>query len=361
MTMFWNPANLSDIGGTEVEANVNAVVPVVKVRLDPIPAFGFPGSEEGDIGKYALVPSLYAGHRLSDRVVVGAGINAPFGLATRYPDTSILNASGVAGTSKIFSLDFNPAASVDVADWLTLAAGVQVQYVKVRYTRQALGPLGISQLVGDDVAFGFTAGMKLRPARGTEIGIGYRSHVNHGLSGRLSTANAGDFEIRATGLDLPDIVTFGIRQKLSPRLRLMAGGEWQRWSRFDTVTVAGGPAPIPFRFDYNNGGFWSVGGEYDVTGNFTIRTGAGREISPIREEVRTFRLPEADGTWLSSGMSYSFNRRFKLDLAYTLLFSKEAPVRAAGAGSTVDANGPFSGRSRVRTHFFSVALTSRFD
>jgi long-chain fatty acid transport protein len=340
---------------------VNLVVPIAKVELDPVPAFGFPGSDEGDIGKDALVPSIYGARRLSDRIVIGVAVNSPFGLATRYPWDSILHGAGVAGTSKLLTINVNPAISVEVMDWLTVAAGVQAQYVDVRYTRQALGPLGISRLTGDDLAFGFTAGVKVRPASGTEIGIGYRSAVDHKLRGLLKTANAGDFDVERANLNLPGMLTVGIRQSITKRLRVMAGGEWQRWSRFDTVTVEGGPADLPLRFNYEDGGFVAVGGEYDATSELTVRAGVGREISPIDDRVRTFRLPEGDGLWLSAGLSYSFNGRFALDLAYSILDSEGVPIPAAGAGSIVDANGPFSGRGDTQVHFFSAALRARLD
>ena len=70
---------------------------------------------------------------------LGVGINAPFGLVTEYDGDSILNQTGVAGKSEVLSLNVNPAVSVEVTDWLTLALGAQVQYFDARLTRQALG------------------------------------------------------------------------------------------------------------------------------------------------------------------------------------------------------------------------------
>ena len=39
---------------------------------------------------------------------------------------------------------------------------------------------------------------------------------------------------RSTISTLPDIVTFGIRQRITDRFRVMAGAEWSNWSRFQT-------------------------------------------------------------------------------------------------------------------------------
>ena len=118
------------------------------VKLDPQPQLGFPGSDEGNIAQDAFVPAGYAAYRLNDRIVLGVGINVPFGLATEYDEDSILNQTGVAGKSEVFSLNVNPAVSVEVTDWLALALGAQIQYFDARLTRQALGPLGVSTARG---------------------------------------------------------------------------------------------------------------------------------------------------------------------------------------------------------------------
>jgi long-chain fatty acid transport protein len=212
-SMFWNPANLSDVDEFEVEANATIVLPATEVTLDPVPGLGVPGFDEGNIAHDEFVPSSYAAYRLTDRIVLGLAINSPFGLVSKYGGGSILNSTGVAGTSKVFTLNVNPAISIDVTDWLTVGAGAQIEYFDVRLSGQSLGPLGNSLLEGNDVGYGFTAGIRLMPVQGTEIGIGYRSFIDHKLDGTLKTSNAGNFDVGYDDVNLPDIVSLGIRQK----------------------------------------------------------------------------------------------------------------------------------------------------
>jgi long-chain fatty acid transport protein len=294
-SMFWNPANLSDVRRIETEAVGTGIIGDSHVKLDPEPQLGFPGSDEGNIAKNAFVPAGYGAVRLTDRVVLGVGINAPYGLRTEYDNDSILYQTGVAGKSEVSSVNLNPAVAVEVTDWLALALGAQVQYFDARLTRQALGPLGVSTAKGDDVGFGFTAGVKVTPAPGTEIGVGYRSFIDQELDGTLETGTAGDFDVKYDGVNLPDIVTLGIRQRITDRFRVMAGGEWANWSRFDSVEVEGGPAPIELPFDYEDSWFFSGGGEFDVTERAAVRAGIGYQLSPIDDNVRTYRVPYNDG------------------------------------------------------------------
>ena len=354
-SMFWNPANLSDVKRIQTEVVASGIFPDVNVKLDPQPLLGFPGSNEGNIAHAAFVPAGYAAYRLHQRIVVGLGVNVPFGLATEYDDNSILHQTGVAGKSEVVSINVNPAVSFQATDWLALALGAQVQYFEARLTRQALGALGPSTLDGDDVGFGLTAGIKVAPVAGTEIGLGYRSSVQHELDGTLDTANAGEFDVKYDDVNLPDLVTLGIRQKVTERFRVMAGAEWSNWSRFEAVTIKDGPAPIELAFDYDDGWFVSVGGEFDLTRQVTVRSGIGYEWGPIDDNVRTYRIPDGDRLQLSAGVSYRLNERFSFDVGYSFAAVEDMAIRAADAGGP-DANGPFSGSADTHVHYIAAAL-----
>lgn len=354
-SMFWNPANLSDVQRIETELVGSGIFPEVDVKLDPQPLLGFPGSDEGNIAHAAFIPAGYAAHRLNDRVVLGVGINVPFGLATKYDGDSILHQTGVAGKSEVFSLNVNPAVSLEVTDWLAFALGAQVQYFQARLTRQALGPLGNSTLDGDDVGFGLTAGIKVTPVPGTEIGLGYRSFIDHELDGKLETGNAGAFHVKYDNVNLPDVVTLGIRQRITDRFRVMAGAEWTNWSRFDTVKVEGGPAPIDLPFEYDDGWLFSLGAEFDATQRATVRAGIGYELSPIDDNVRNYRLPYNDGLLLSAGTSYRLGERFSFDIGYSFFSVEDMEILAANSGGP-DANGPFSGRADTHVHYIAAAI-----
>ena len=354
-SMFWNPANLSDVHRIEIEAVGSGVFPEVDVKLDPQPLLGFPGSDEGNIAHNAFVPAGYAACRLNDRVVLGVGVNSPFGLVTKYDGASILYQTGVAGKSEALSLNINPAVSFEVTNWLAFALGAQIQYFEARLTRQALGVLGTSTLDGDDVGFGLTAGIKITPVPGTEIGLGYRSFVQHELDGTLETTNAGVSDVHYNGVNLPDMLTLGVRQRITDRFRVMAGAEWTNWSRFDTVKIDDGPAPIDVPFEYDDGWLFSFGGEFDVTPRAAVRAGIGYELSPIDDNVRNYRLPYNSGLLLSAGASYRLDERFSFDIGYSFFSVEDMEILAADTGGP-DANGPFSGRADTHVHYVSAAI-----
>jgi long-chain fatty acid transport protein len=355
-SMFWNPATLSHVEGIEIEAAVAGVIPIAEVDY-AAPALAIPLTNVDDITEDALVPSAYTAMRVNERLVLGVGMNAPFGLATDYPFASSIRANGVAGTAEVFSLNLNPAVSYQVTDWLSLAVGAQLQYVSVDYTAVGLPVLGITALDGNDIGVGFTAGALLTPFPGTEIGVGYRSFIDHELDGSLESQTLGmSFDATASGLDLPDTVSVGIRQRVTDRFRVMAGAEWANWSRFDTLTVDIPGSTIPLPFDYDDGWFVSGGAEFDVTPALTLRGGIGYEFSPIGDSARTFRLPDNDRLWVSAGASYTPNDRVSFNAGYSFIRPKETDLLAATAGGPIG-NGPFLGTADAVIHVVSAGVT----
>ena len=137
-------------------------------------------------------------------------------------------------------------------------------------------------------------------------------------------------------LNLPDVVTVGLRQGIGDRFTLLAGVEWSNWSRIGTANLYqpnGAPATIVgsaviFPFQYHDGWFYSLGGEYMLNPAWTVRAGIAYEKSPITDDVRTARLPDNDRMWYSVGASYkpASLRGFTFDAGYSFIDVKNAPI-----------------------------------
>ncbi len=347
-SMFWNPATLSQVMGLEFESGISGVMPISDVMVTtPVLV------DEGDVGQDALVPNSYAAYRVNDQVILGVGVNAPFGLATKYGPGGVIGPAGVAGASDIFSLNVNPNVAYQINDYVTIAAGLQIQYADADINPVAAGA-GLGRLMGDDVSFGFTAGIHVMASENTEIGLGYRSWQEVDLDGTFAVG--GPTFASTASLELPDLVTFGIRHKLNDYWRVMAGVEWANWSRFDTVTVAtSGAGTIPLPFNYNDSWYFSAGAEYMWNDQVTVRGGVAWELSPLDNANRTFRLPDDDRLWLSVGGSYKANDRYSFDVGYSFLTTFDTQIASAAAGGPA-ANGPFGGDADAQIHILSAAL-----
>lgn len=316
-SMFWNPATLAlhaDEGFVS-ETSASLIIPYSKAST---PA---PGS--GNIGVTTPVPASYMSYAISDRLVLGMGVNAPFGLATK----SDMWAGAAQGQkSKVASYDFSPTVGFKISDGISVGAGLQLNYLDVTLTNSH--PL-LGQFVdvnGNDWGIGFTLGALLQPTETTSIGIGYRSAMKHTLEGSGTTRapvplHLTDWDISAP-FTSPETVTVGVAQKVGDSLTLKGGIEWTNWSRFKSLDIsfAGTPLVLSTHENWKDGWFYSVGGDYDVNDALTLRAGVAYEKSPVPDGWRTVRMPDNDRYWLSMGGSYKLTDRATANLSYSHVF-----------------------------------------
>jgi long-chain fatty acid transport protein len=335
--MFWNPATISQhtAQGYVSESNISGIIPYSRAKNGA----GFVGAaDSGNIGVDEIVPASYSVYGLTDEITLGLAINAPFGLST---NSEIWQGSLHGDKSDVFTMNFNPMVAYKPADWITVAAGVQGEYMKVKLSSQ-LPPVGttVFQAKADDVAFGFTVGVLLEPTDDLDIGIGFRSSMKHSLDGSgvsLLTQAAGDLSAR---LKTPELVTVGVRYQLNDQWKLMGGVEWANWSRFKNLTVNFDTSAIPLTTveNWKDSWFFSAGVEYALNDRLTLRGGAAFEKSPVPEATRTPRLPDNDRYWLSVGASYRVNDWLTTNLAYSHIFMKGGNVALAGPPSPLTAS-----------------------
>lgn len=338
-SMFWNPAVITMNPGFVAEQNLTYVGLSSDIRPAPgtNPGFARLGGS-GDIGQGAVVPAGASSYQLNDRLWLGLSTGAPFGLATK-PNQAW--AGEVYGrSSRIFSLAINPVIGFKVNEWLSLAAGSNIEYFRLTL-RQALPIPGFlptvypsSFLKGESWGVGFTAGATLTPRDGTVLGIGYRSSVHHDIEGAIGVPLvalaplAGQVRSR---LNTSDKLSVGLVQAISPVARVDLGFEWDQWSRLGTIGIVSNRLGLPVSnlpLNYKDGSTYSIGADYDAAPNLTLRTGFAYESSPIDFTNRSVRLPDGDRYIASVGASYRWNERLTLNLAYSHFFLDRSRILA---------------------------------
>jgi long-chain fatty acid transport protein len=358
-SMFWNPAVITMAPGWQTELSLSLIIPRVDINpLPSVPTFVFGGS--GDIGQDAIVPASYNSYQINDMLWVGLSSTSPYGLVTDPRD----NWAGqvYSRSSKIFSLNVNPVVGIKINDWISVAAGPSLQYFDIRLKRAAAVTPGAPSVTldGDDIGFGFTAGVTLTPFAGTTIGIGYRSQIDHELEGTV-TSPTGRIPI-SSDLTTPDQLTIGISQVITPALTVHAGFEWTNWSVLETPLVVGpgGTIVTDLPLNYDDGFFYSLGFDYRLTDQLTLHAGVAYEESPIDTEIRSTRLPDNDRIWASVGASYQWNNKLSFDIAYTHIFAKETDIRILPGHQDYEGL-PFVADVDSAVDIVSVGLRYRWD
>lgn len=375
-SMFWNPATMTQFKGIVNESGFSTIFPrVSQTPLAGSTLAGPPLFYQGvsNSGDNALVGNGYTSYQISPNLWLGVGFNAPFGLSVSFQDPWAGRNYGLDTTIKTYNL--NPNIAYRINDWISIGVGVQAQYASIRQeTGFAPFPPSDVILYGKGWGFGATAGVTFTPWASTTIGLGWRSAINQDIHGTLVVpggvpgSTPGSVE---TTINLPDIVSLGIRHQFDPRWTVMGTVEWSNWSRIGTVNVNqlnGAPATIlgasvALPIQYDDGWFFSAGAEYRWTERLTVRGGLGYEISPITDQVRTTRLPDNDKFWTSVGLSWKVAPFAHFDLAYTHLFVKDTNINISAASGNPSFNGSvtYIGTADSHVDIFSASLVVRFD
>jgi long-chain fatty acid transport protein len=369
-SIFWNPAGVSIARGLEAEADGSLIVPDTHIAgtatFEPVPpldAFlgpsvplSFLDSNGGELAGPAFVPALYAGMPLSDRLAVGFGFNGPFGLVTK-PDNQNWAGQFEARTSELRTYNFNPVASYRLTPTLAVGAGAQVEFADATLKSafpnlaaflvpppnvvSAFGGSNPNVVIdGDDFGLGYTLGMLWHPSGGTDIGLGFRSSVDHTIDGNISVAGVPALGSAKTSVDLetPEIATASARQKISKRMTLLGTIEWTNWSDLNQVVVkartsnpnlgavAGSPVTV-LPLHWHDGWFFSGGAEFQINDRTTVRGGVAYEESPIQNATeRTARDPDTNRIWLSLGAAYNWSATTSVNLAYSHVFFEDGAI-----------------------------------
>lgn len=344
-TIYFNPAAMTQLQGVQVSAGGSALIASARqtnrgsFRSIPGSTVRAPisGNDGGNpFDSVIPIPNFYTSAQITDRLWVGLGVNAPFGLKLEYDDGFFGRYDSIYTDLKTYNIQ--PSAAYKLTDNLSIGGGVDVQYVEATLTNALpqLSPLlptdGFARLKGDDWSVGWNAGL-FYTTGDTNFGVHYRSGIKHKLAGTQTISGlvgpiaAGNGALDATApLDLPDIATVSMMHKLTPDLRAMITGKWYNWSKFKGIAVTSATGTTNKELDYRDSYSVSVGGEYDVSPALTLRAGTMFDRTPTNPQYLTTRVPDGDRVWLTGGMTWNISPAAALNLSYAHTFVEKANI-----------------------------------
>jgi long-chain fatty acid transport protein len=368
-TIFNNPAGMTEFTGDRAQVDASAIIPSEKFSGSAASSFlglaSFPisGGNGGDAGKFGFIPAAYVLHSFSPDFKAGLALTVPFGLKTQYESTWVGRYFGIK--SEIETIDINPNFAYRVNNWLSVGAGVSANYLYADLTRAvdlnaATGrlpgtlPDANFRFNGADWAWGYNAGVLLKPLEGTNIGLAYRSRILHKLQGDANFTNVfppllGIPAFRAAlasspsvaPLNLPGNLDLSVTQKITDQLRIAGDVQWTNWSQVQSLAVRrdSGSVITSVPEHFRDTVFVSLGATYNFDDNWTFRAGVAYDESPVTDGFRTVALPDADRFWIAAGIGYKFSNGFSVDAGYAHIF---IPDRAS-LSSSVNSNLGFTG------------------
>ncbi|MGA7578324.1 MAG: OmpP1/FadL family transporter [Desulfobaccales bacterium] len=354
-TIFYNPAGLVQLPGTQVMGGFSTFFPRADIATYGGPSETLTGLETGP----TFVPHFFASHQLAERLWLGLGINSPFGLGVKYPD----NWPGDVNVIKanIQTVNFNPTAAVKITDYLSAGGGLDVMYFNFDEDRVLplpyIGPQTLS-LDGHSWGLGYNFGLLLKPLDYLSIGISYRSQVRQQISSPayFQPFNILDANVRSSVI-LPDEIFTGIMVRPLQKLSLEAGIVYTRWGllktfdfRFDNPL-----GTLSAREDWHDNWRGQFGVEYQALPWLALRAGYALEDEPMPDKYADYLVPTPNlrhNFCFGAGFSY---QDINLDLAYYLVYMPDHTVNESQAAGVL----PTTYEGRV-SHAAVISVSYKF-
>ena len=360
---FFNPATIAGLERANVTMEGRIFVPSVRIEAEratsPLGMDITGAGNSGDLAGIVGAPGGFAAIPLAKNIWLGIGASGHFAV-------DIDADPGWAGRFQLLKTDivgwnFSSALVVRVTDWLALAGGVQIQHLTGEFEKSELiptffGPLeSRGFLEGDDWATGGIAGILLTPTDSTRIGIGYRSQLSHRLKGTAGAVLPGipiPVDSAEFDVDLPDIVSVGLEQRISPTLRIFLEGQWVGWSRFKGFDIAfGSGRPNELRAqDWDDTWMGAIGFGYMIQPGTEITAGVHYDTAVTDGGGNTLS-PDGNRTMVALGLNHKVMDRGVLSLYYAHVFFEDAPIEV-----TQPRSGSFEGTFEADLDIIGLSL-----
>lgn len=397
-TLYYNPAGMSRLDGTQISVGLTSVVPDSSFTNEdstaPKAGVGNPNTSGNNGGHFAprmvTVPSLYMTHQIDNRFHVGLAVYVPYGAQLDYGNWAGRYA---LENIKLASLNINPSVSFKFNEHHAVALGVSAQHMQADLQKAVnvgalLGssqPDGQAKFTASGWGYGFNLGYMYTLDEHTRFGLAYRSKIKQTLSGTARwTFNQSSALVQAqaralhpdsassTDVTTPASASANFYHELDARWAVMGNVTWTGHSDMQNIDIKlTGTTQGDMRINQNWKDSWlyALGANYKYSDNLLLRTGVAYDQSPVSSDTyRHPALPDSDRYWLSLGGNYKINKQSSVDLAYSYVFFKDAKVNytdscapSASATTTCTGNGETTkGTYKTRLQMLGMQYNYRF-
>lgn len=315
-------------------------------------------------GGVAAIPAMHYGARITNKMVFGLSVAAPFGLKTEYDGTSPARYVGTLSSLKIINI--SPSLAYAFTDAWSIAAGPDYQKGMIKVD----SAYGTGATTGDgwlknrleDWALGYHAGILYSPKKDMRFGLHYRSRVDYyGFGSTELNTLGGIVNMNVSGqMTLPEAVLASAYVGFTDSLALTIDAQWTHWSRFEELrfqyatTLTDKVTPEQFK----NTMRLAMGANWQVNDHLTWRIGTAYDATPTHTATRTVRVPDSSRIWAAIGAHYHSSDKLSFDFGYAHLFFRKAWVDDKGPEGTL---ARFYGSFRSYANLLGVQVNWAFE
>lgn len=388
--VYYNPAAMTDIKSETFSGGLFGAY--VKGQLRDFNVTNKAG-DKLELGKYyddggdfvpdSAFPFLYYVQPITNDIYAGLGFFPAFSTHTRYSKKAIVGE--FAGATKLQVLDLQPTFAYKINEMISIGAGLDFYFASGELSKMAEPKAnGFSADViikGKDNTMGWHAALKVKPIKGTSIGLTYHAETKIDLKG------SGDFiQIETDGrrgrtgkenahvpIPLPQAIDLSLAQEITNDLTLLTSITWMQWSVFQNLDVIGEEGG----FISNKQGTLNENGKYHYIAHvntawkdaYTFNIGANYQLNQAwllragymydqnagqSDTIGISRVPGNNQKWWTAGFNYKFSESLSIDAGMSYI----EPVKIRIDDSDVDLdNVPLKKSPRARANSEVNALT----
>ena len=345
--MAYNPASLTKIQGEKAKVSATYISPHGRYKVEGGLSGNFPGNmTEGHNRVHpAWAPGMYYAKQLNDKEFIGFGSYARFGNSCQFEPGSFPGLNNTSSKINGMSVGVNYAKKLDNKWSASLGAEINYAWLQVDKTKPyALGgtPADKMQIEGESYALGWNAAANYAFDDKNEMGIVYRSAVNHSMEANVRDKLTGHGFTDAYGcVTLPESVMIGYGHKFNDKTRVELNGTWTRWSRFDSLDMTfNGVHTEKDPKNWKDGWRYAIGVEHKLSDKYSLLGGIAYDESGIPDYElgnpdsvgADFMVPTGTRTTFTIGGQYHDNKQ---TVALTVGYMKVGDLFIEGMSTVV--------------------------
>lgn len=360
-SVYFNPASISQLDRSSFTLGANAIF--TKSEFNNINSNT--NGVEGKTEETGYVPNVYWVQPLTEKFTLGLGINAPYGLASKYGNEWI--GRYLATHSELEVANVNAVLAIELNQQWSLGLGLNYQAADVTLKGQVDSTFGINpqpatdssaRIQGDDDDLVADLSVFFKPSDRTQLGLVWRQGGEFDLEGSASfTANAlcspgagyptGAPPAPTTGticaatlgtlagdarahVELPDTLTFSLSHRFTRDWWVhvdIASTQWDSINVIDIINTNNGLSVNQLDLEYENSMRYALGFSYKSDCPWSWRFGIAYDEAPQTSPARVNpRIPDENRLWLTGGFNYRFTDNFSLDVGYAYINVDDADI-----------------------------------
>ncbi|WP_061771112.1 outer membrane protein transport protein [Serratia symbiotica] len=266
--------------------------------------------DANNIAPSAWVPNLHYVHPINQQFALGGSVTSNYGLATKYNDGYM--AGSVGGKTDLKTLNVNLSGAYRLNQHFSFGLGCNAVYARDENNRYS---------------FTYRSVVKIKFDGNYKSDLPTQYNPFLGAVG-LPLGTSNNTIPAHLPLNLPEIGELSGYNKVAPQWAVHYNLTYTRWSQFKELKATNNEQVLlkkneDFRDAYRT----ALGVTYFYDDNWIFRTGIAFDVSPVAVQYRSISIPDQNRLWLSTGVSYAFNKDASVDVGVSYMHGQKTSIK----------------------------------